>query len=466
MEARSSVLISRRYSRRWPALALGAVVLALTIGLAYVKWVQPLALDEVTEVSLRHYPGISGHGLWADEFQYLSIAKCISSGGGYGLAPGEPTAIRVPGYPLFVASLFLIFGSSHTVALLGNAFLIALLPALTFVLSKSAFGCKSAAIAAFFCALDPGLYYNVLNEANSEALFAVLLCAATVTLQRAVLPSPYGWRADRKVENISTTQPRTLSETRSIILFALAGVLFGAASLTRTGFLGLPLFIVLMVLVVRKRSLSFKKVMVFCLAFVITLCPWALRNRAAMGKLMFSSTNDGVTLLGSVLAAKQRRGDWINPEFVAPQYAQVRQIQNPVERDRTETRLAIAELKKISPIILVEVAAKRVLRLWVPLNRIVNDHVGIKANVAVNFFDFPVMLLAAFGLYRARHNPATAPLWATCLYLTLLAAVSWGGTRFRYGAEPFLAVFAAHGLLEVHKFSFTRLRGKSSVGGK
>jgi hypothetical protein len=97
--------------------------------------------------------------------------------------------------------------------------------------------------------------------------------------------------------------------------------------------------------------------------------------------------------------------------------------------------------------------------LWVPLNRIVNDQVGFKANVAVNLFYFPAMLLAALGLWRARHEPAIVPLWTTCLYLTLLAAVSWGGTRFRYGVEPFLAIFAAHGLLDVHKFSSVRLRG-------
>jgi hypothetical protein len=47
------------------------------------------------------------------------------------------------------------------------------------------------------------------------------------------------------------------------------------------------------------------------------------------------------------------------------------------------------------------------------------------------------------------------PLWTVCLYLRLLAALSWGGTRFRYGVEPFLAIFAAHGLLEVKRLAST-----------
>jgi hypothetical protein len=171
---------------------------------------------------------------------------------------------------------------------------------------------------------------------------------------------------------------------------------------------------------------------------------------------MFSTTNDGVTLLGTVLAAQQHRGDWLDPEFVGPEYARIHKISDPVERNRVEKSLAIAELRKISPITLAKVAVKRVFRLWVPLNRIVSDQVGFKANVAVNLFYFPAMLLAAFGLWRARLNPAIIPLWATCLYLTLLAAVSWGGTRMRYPAEPFLCIFAAHGLFEVYKIFSTR----------
>jgi DNA-binding transcriptional LysR family regulator len=58
-----------------------------------------------------------------------------------------------------------------------------------------------------------------------------------------------------------------------------------------------------------------------------------------------------VTLLtdridAAVLAAKQHRGDWLNPEFVAPEYARVRQMPDPIEMDHADTRLAIAELKK------------------------------------------------------------------------------------------------------------------------
>ena len=397
----SPVLMAPCHSHRWSTLSAGgAVALALVIGLAYVNWLQPLAVDKRPKIYLRYYPGVSGPGLWADEFQYLSIAKCITTGAGYSLAPGEPTAVRVPGYPLYVAMLFRIFGSSHAVALLGNVFLIALLPWFTFALAKPAFGCSAAGIAAFSCALDPGLYFYVLNEANSEALFTVLLCAAILMWRRVQPPYSYeGGGAERTTANTGSVPLPNVPERRGTAFAVAAGVLFGAANLTRPGFLGLPFFIVLMEFLVRRRNLSWNKATVFCLTFVLVMFPWALRNRAVMGRFMFSTTNDGVTLLGTVLAAQQHRGDWIDPEFVAPEYARAREIPDPVERNQVETRLAIAALKKTPLATLLEVAAKRVFRMWVPLNRIVSDDVAIKANVAVNLFYFPFMLLAAFGLW-------------------------------------------------------------------
>ena len=348
-------------------LSLGfAVALALVIGLAYVKWLAPLAVDERTQPILEHNPGISGRGLMTDEFEYLSIAKSISAGTGYALVPGEPTAIRVPGYPLFVAALFRVFGSSLNVALLGNAFLVALLPGLTFALARPAFGCRTAVMAAFFCALDPGLYYFVLNEGMSEALFAVLLCAGIVMWQRAQLSHPYErWRTDLTV--VSAIRSQKVSGGRLSFLFTLAaGIVLGAASLTRTGFLALPVFILLTEFAVRRQNLALQKAAALCFAFVLVQCPWALRNRVVMGGFTFSSTNDGRTLLGSMLAAQQHRGDWHNPDFTTPEYAKVGEMPNGIERNRAETRLAVAALKKISPVTFIEVAAKRVLRLWVP----------------------------------------------------------------------------------------------------
>jgi 4-amino-4-deoxy-L-arabinose transferase-like glycosyltransferase len=431
-----------------------AVALALLISLAYLKWLEPRVASYYIASGLEQpYPGISGRQLIDDELQYLSIAQCVTTGAGYAMQPDAPTAVRVPVYPLYIAALFRLFGASIEVALLGNALLVVLLPLLTFALAMPPFGRKTAVIAAFVCALNPGIYYFGLSEAYAEAMFAVVLCAATVFWQRAHLLEP----PDEYSSAPGSAYP---AHGKNRLLFALAaGVLFGVASLTRTGLLGLPFCIVLAEFVVRrKQTLSFKKAIVFCLASVLAVFPWALRNHTVLGAWIFSSTNDGITLLGSVLAAERNRGDWLNPGNVAPEFAQVQFVPDSVDRDRNERRVAMTELKKVPLGAWPKVIAKRVFRLWVPLNRIVSDDAGFKANVIVNLFYFPAMMLAVFGLWRARRNPMIIAMWTTCLYLTLLAAASWGSTRFRYGVEPFLAIFAAHGFLEAKRSLSLRSR--------
>ena len=415
-----------RYDAWWGWILGAAVACACLIGLTYIKWVEPLDVS-IPRISMQVAdPDIRGRALIDDEVQYLEIARSLAVGTGYRNEPGgEATAFRLPGYPLYVAALFKIFGASVGIALLGNMILVALLPLLAFALAKPVFGFKAAMVASIFCAFDPGLYYFGVSRALSEPLFALLLCSATVL-----------W------------QMRSSSRHSRAVAFA-AGALYAATSLTRTGYIGLPVLLILAEAVCNRSKLRREHVLALGLSFCLVMSTWAVRNWVAMGTPLFSSTNDGVTLLGTVLAAERGRGDWLNPADVAPRYAQVQHLPDEIERNRAARQIALSEARHISLATLLKVAAHRLLRLWVPLNRIVSDDLSMKANIAANLLYFPVVLLAGAGLWRARDAASIIPLVAPCLYATLLAAISWGGTRFRYGVEPILAAFAAYGLLRV-----------------
>ena len=58
-----------------------------------------------------HNPDLSG-----DPLLYGAIARNLLEHGVYGFAPNEPTLIRLPGYPLFLAACFRVFGLSSGVA--------------------------------------------------------------------------------------------------------------------------------------------------------------------------------------------------------------------------------------------------------------------------------------------------------------------------------------------------------------
>ncbi len=57
---------------------------------------------------IRHNPDLSG-----DPLLYGAIARNLLLHGVYGFDPGTPTLIRLPGYPLFLAGCFRIFGVEH-----------------------------------------------------------------------------------------------------------------------------------------------------------------------------------------------------------------------------------------------------------------------------------------------------------------------------------------------------------------
>jgi dolichyl-phosphate-mannose-protein mannosyltransferase len=442
-----------RKSRLYVGLA---AVLATLLGLAYIRWLEPLDAASVKNVDSVIEPGIAGRGLIDDEYHYLVIARNLSAGAGYSLDPGKPTALRVPGYPLYLSSVFAIFGPGVQPALVGNAALIALLPLLAFKFARQIFGSQAAVLAAFLCALDPGLYYLGTGRAYSEPLFAVLLCGGTVMWQKARRRTV---RAEPVASGeLSGARKATASKLPAgFTLAVVAGMAYAAAALTRTGYLGLPILIVIME-AIRRTRVNWKAALAMCAVSGLLLLPWALRNKLEMGTFTFSSTNDGITLLGTVLAAQQVRGDWLNPADVSSDYARIQHMNDEVARNSMARTVALAELHRIAPGTWFKVVCKRLVRLWIPLHRVVADEVSTRANIAVNVFYLPLMLLAIVGLVRSARNPDVVPALATCLYMTLLAAISWGGTRFRYGLEPLLVGFAAHELLSLRTAAAGYLR--------
>jgi 4-amino-4-deoxy-L-arabinose transferase-like glycosyltransferase len=460
-------------TRPWNFGVAGSMILSLCFALTFIKWLEPL---EANVESARHnetyFRGIAGRALIGDEVHYLPIALSVANGAGFQLEPGKPTAVRVPGYPLYVAALFNMFGRSVNVALVGNALLIALLPFLTFLLAEPTFGRKTAALAAFLTALNPGLYYFGVGAALSEPLFAVLICGATATWLRSRRTTEPAFSISEikyKSVAVANSSPRAIGCSRlpkASLAFALgAGMLYGIASLTRTGYAGLPLVVVFLGIISREHKWFLKEGIALCLASGMILCLWVARNQAQIGSALVSSTNDGVTLLCTALAAERHRGDCINPSDAGPEFARVHELPDSVETNTLLRAMAISQLKKIPPSTLVEVVTKRIFRLWVPLNRIVSDQVSAKPNLAINAFYLPLVLLGVFGTWKARRSAFVVVTLALCSYMTLLAAASWGGTRFRYAAEPFVAVLAAYGLMELvrlHSLSSRHLKNETS----
>jgi hypothetical protein len=225
------------------------VVLPLTAGLALRLWY------------VLHAGRIEG-----DALIYGGIAKNWLRYGIYGftLGPGipKPTLIRLPGYPLFLALCFRIFGFDRYVAImylqcaidLGTCLLLS-------ALSGRLFGCRSAKAALWLAALCP-----------FTAIYAAAPLTETLTLFTIALTfySFERWQSASRPFN-RWLLAITAAMAYSVLLRPEQGLL--------------PATVVpAMVWIVSQKSahrlslLCFRPVAIAALCVVLPLAPWAIRN--------------------------------------------------------------------------------------------------------------------------------------------------------------------------------------------
>ncbi len=202
-------------------------------------------------------PGLSG-----DPLLYGSIARNLLEHGVYGFLPGAPTLIRLPGYPLFLAACFRVFGIEryYPVLFLQVALDLldcVLLSRLAFRLARPAFRERAARAALWLAALCP---FTAAYTATplTETLELLSITAALLLFARALGVG----QPDSPTINMRDLAGATLAWIYAALLrpdgALLAVTLVGALALRG------------------RRALALAGVA--ALASVLAFAPWALRN--------------------------------------------------------------------------------------------------------------------------------------------------------------------------------------------
>jgi dolichyl-phosphate-mannose-protein mannosyltransferase len=203
----------------------------------------------------------------ADQEGYRRLARSVAETGRFTRFPQSdrfiPEVIRTPGYPLFVAAIYIVFGTSQIAVASAQIALFALLVLVVYAIARQCTTDRVALGAAFLTALYPTFPY-----------FAALVMTevwTTVVLTFAVAAA---FRAHR---------------TKSTAAFLITGLLFGTTALSRPAFVLLPFAIVGMGLVLallpRGPRLSMVGRWGWVLGvFLLTLAPWFLFNGQVMGR--------------------------------------------------------------------------------------------------------------------------------------------------------------------------------------
>jgi len=211
-----------------------------------------------------------------DQVRYQTLADNLVEGRGFTYA-GQPTALRPPLYPLFLAAMRFLFGSHRFLAARCFQFLAALAMAyLCLLLARRLFGIEAGVLAGSFALAMPTLAFSV-SELQAESLTAcvtvLFLCSLVAALDGAHLAPLW------------------------------LGFASGVAAILR--FNSVLLLLVGTAVCLRYRK-SIKSVLIVWLAAGLLVAPWILRNAQAFhGRILFSSQG-GVNLLQGVLSPDGR----------------------------------------------------------------------------------------------------------------------------------------------------------------
>jgi 4-amino-4-deoxy-L-arabinose transferase-like glycosyltransferase len=379
-----------------------------------------------------------------DARDYDVHAVSIARGEGFSdtIAYGRPTAFRPPGYPYFLAGVYLLAGveqadvdrrvrAARVAGAVVGAAAVALLGVLAWQLLGTGIALLSAALAAVYVPL-----VLVGAAVMSEALFVVFMLAALVAAM-----------AHRR-------------SAHKLSFAVAAGVLAGLAILTRANALVLLLPLAVAVWDGRPRRAwrSLLAPAALVVAAVITVAPWTVRNAVELDAFVPVSTQLGSALAGTYNDAarddEENPASWRSLKRV-PDYAELfaRVRETPeVELERELRRKAlryaadhpgyVAEVAFWSALRTLDLAGRDRWRATAATISIERDWAD--AGV-VCFWVFALVALGGAFTRRAREVPGF--VWAVPALLLLSVIFLVVETpRYRAALDPFVVLLAALGL--------------------
>src|SRR5574341_120715 len=421
------------------------VSLVAIFGGMYITFIDPLQRDVVGRAV--ELPEVGVWTLIGDEEDYFTLAMNLLWHGQYSLSlrpPYEPSAYRVPWYPVFLASVFSIFGAHLNVALVANLVLLIIISVLAFLIGRDLYGERVGLLAAFLCAINPALYFFSI-VGNSEPLYCALLLLSIYSINRS----------DQRLDTVNRWS-------------VLSGVVLAMAFLTRPAVLLLPLvFAVWLSRRGQSRGAStVYSVILLLLAFCVGIAPWAVRNKVSVGHLAVLPLQRGGVFLRGALAARESSGAYIPRGRAGPEDRWIMMLEDEGLQDREAWRKGVAVIRQMPYGRLIKVVLLRIGRFWVPLNRIVRGEVSVGANVMANMIYIPVFLLFLAGaVIEGLQEKKGYLLFLTMAYSVIPAMIFHAGIRFRMPIEPLMAIFAGLALDRFVNRLFKSGRGWIALNG-
>lgn len=379
---------------------------------------------------------------------YWELAQKLAAGDEFSIYDPPRRVLRMPGFPLFLATAMKVTGENHLAIRLLLAGVGTGACGLVYWLGRELFDHDIGLLAAAIVAVSPTLVmFSVMFL--SETLFAAALVACLIAFAKLTkpLPSPL-WGEESGVRGApnttTTTHPSPLPhgerEHGHLHWFAIAaGVLAAVATYVRpTWLLVGPAFALWLGLRNGRRGWWHGSLLVVSLA--ACLSPWVIRNYLATGHPVVTTLWVGPSLYDGLHPGASGDSDMT---FIERDGAYDRMSEYDADQ---HYRREAWKFVRDQPGRAIQLAFVKLGRYWSPLpNAAQFGHPVARIAVLLSFVLVPV--LAAVGWWHVRQDVSRwlLPL-APIMYFALVHAVFVGSLRYRLPAEYPLAVLAAVGV--------------------
>lgn len=392
-----------------------------------------------------------------DGITYDRQAWGIVQGLGYTL-DGHPTAIRPPGYPLFLAGIYVLVGHNVMAVRLAQICLSSLLALVIYLLGHTLFDRRVGLWAALGVAGYP-LFIVIAGDLYADSVALLTGSLSLLIAARMLRDQRWGWGLLLGITLAVTIMLRT---TASLLLPLLTVWLFltrhWRRALRDAGLMGIGVVLIFLPWVVR-NYVVFDKFIPLASAGSLwgganPLAPWAkgqgVPTRAWAGdepghvalrqQLMTETGKSLVELFGSEPPTIQGEGDFWYWEGL-----------DEVETNQRFNQLALMWIRQ-HPLQWLALVPWKLLRAWSPasfgvaFSRTTDPRLNMVLTPPYLIF----LLLVAYGLWPARRSWKSATLLSLLpLVVSATAILTFGATRHAMIMHPSLVLLAAVGFVSI-----------------
>ena len=356
---------------------------------------------------------------WSDSGGYQTIASNVANGAGFTMDGTTPTRERPPGYPLFLAAIYMVFGTHPWIAIILQALLGSLIVAFAYAVGRRLNGREAGVIAAILVACYPALIYydtRILREGLTTVL--VLVYAWTVTREAFVNDLRWTAVSGLLLGAIAFVRPE-LATLGLPGLMRLGGANSCGGIIRRTLLLGLPV--------------------------LLLWGPWMARNYSHFGDP--SPVHDSVA---SAVWFGTRWADIGGEDRKREDHIALKQetwdLNNTNDGEGYAGR--VAEDLAQRPGWMVGMVGKKAVLFWKDANGVRKTLPKILPLLAtsVNIYYYVLLGFALAGIWTWRNRPVVRTLGFTILSYCLPYALLHVRNRYRVPLMPIVLILSAGGL--------------------